>query len=92
VIPESLGSKTIVFPQGWVCDKCNNYFSNKVERPLLTRPSFRNIKAWYHVPNKKGKIPSVKNIIAGENVDFSMKIGENGKIVIQPEEEKFRNK
>ncbi|BBE15875.1 hypothetical protein AQPE_0011 [Aquipluma nitroreducens] len=92
VIPESLGSKTIVLPQGLVCDKCNNYFSNKVERPLLTHPSFRNIRAWYQVPNKKGKLPSVKGIIAGEDVDISLKIGKNGKFIIQPEEEKFRNK
>jgi hypothetical protein len=35
VIPESLGSKTIVLPRGLVCDKCNNYFSHKVEIPIL---------------------------------------------------------
>lgn len=35
VIPESLGNKEYVLPRGMVCDKCNQYFAIKIEKPLL---------------------------------------------------------
>ena len=92
IIPESLGSKKVVLPKGFVCDKCNNYFSIKVESPILSHSSFQNIRAWYQVPNKKRKMPKVKGIIVGEDIDISMKLGKNGKLDIQPAKENERNK
>lgn len=53
LIPESFGSKKLVLPKGLVCDKCNNYFARKVERPVMSHPSMRNVRGWYQVPNKK---------------------------------------
>ena len=85
VIPESLGSKIIVLPKGFVCDKCNNYFSIKVEKPILNHPSIRNIRGWYQVPNKKGNIPAVSGKILGEDLGILMKIDKNGKLEIKSE-------
>lgn len=91
IIPESLGSKRIILPKGFVCDKCNNYFSIKIEKPLLSHPSFQNIRGWYQIPSKKGKMPTVKGILVGEDIDITMKLNKNGKLNIQPEKESQRN-
>ncbi len=32
IIPESLGNKNHVLPKGIVCDRCNNYFTLKIEK------------------------------------------------------------
>jgi len=91
VIPETLGSKKIVLPKGFVCDKCNNYFSLKVEKPILNHESIRNIRAWYQIPNKKGKMPTVSGLIAKENIGILMKLYKKGKLEINPEKENQRN-
>jgi HNH endonuclease len=91
VIPESLGSKNIVLPKGLVCDKCNNYFALRVEKPLLDHESIKNIRGWYQVPNKKGKMPTVSGVIAGDNIPILLKLGVDGKLDIQPERESHRN-
>ena len=85
VIPESIGSKKIVLPNGIVCDKCNNYFSIKVEAPVLAHPSFRNIRAWYQVPNKKGKYPSLKGLIAGTDIEINISLTKEGKLNLKAE-------
>jgi hypothetical protein len=92
IIPESFGSKRLVLPKGAVCDKCNNYFSRKVEGPVLSHQSMRNVRAWHQVPNKKGKFPSVKGKVGGSGLDISMRLDKNGKLDIQPENEKDRAK
>jgi hypothetical protein len=92
IIPESFGSKNLVLPKGAVCDKCNNYFSRKVEGPVLSHQSMRNVRAWHQVPNKKGTFPSVKGKVGGSDLDIAMKLDKNRKIDIQPENEKDRAK
>lgn len=92
VIPESLGSKMIVLPKGLVCDKCNNYFAIKVEQPILNHQSIKNIRGWYQVPNKKGKMPTVSGVIASEDIGILMKLDKNGKLDIKPEKESQRNR
>jgi len=37
IIPETLGNADHVLPRGTVCDKCNNYFSRKIEKRFSTR-------------------------------------------------------
>ena len=37
VFPESLGNDTVILPPGVVCDKCNNYFSSKLENQFIHR-------------------------------------------------------
>lgn len=76
VMPESIGSRKRVLKPGVVCDHCNNYFSRKVERPILTHPSMRNFRAWYQVPNKRGRFPSLVGHIAGTNVSVGLRIAD----------------
>lgn len=58
IVPESLGNVSHILPAGAVCDRCNNYFSRKIEQPLMASPMFRLLRAAVGVPNKRGIIPS----------------------------------
>lgn len=91
IIPESFGNKRHVVPAGIVCDKCNNYFSRKVEGPLLSHRSFRNLRAWYQVPTKKGKMPKLNGVIGGTNVEVGLRVAKDGGIEVSPEKEKERH-
>ncbi|MBX0292598.1 HNH endonuclease [Hymenobacter sp. HSC-4F20] len=62
VIPESLGNKEHVLAKGLVCDKCNQYFAIKVEKPLLEQPYFRFVRNRLGIENKKQTIPVVEII------------------------------
>jgi hypothetical protein len=83
-MPESLGSRRRLLPAGVVCDQCNNYFARKVEQPILNHPSFRNLRAWYQVPNKRGKSPSLYGHIGGTNIQIGLRLS-NGKIKVETE-------
>ena len=85
IMPESIGSKKRVLPRGVVCDKCNNYFACEIEEPVLSHPSMRNIRAWHQVPNKRGKLPSLRGHIGGTDVAVSFRRGHDGKLEIEPE-------
>lgn len=91
IIPESIGSKKKVLPKGIVCDGCNHYFAIKVENPVLSDISLRNIRAYHQVQNKKGKLPSLLGEIAGTGIKVNFKL-KDGKIDIQPENESDREK
>jgi hypothetical protein len=90
IIPESLGSKKKVLPKGIVCDSCNQYFALKVEKPILSHESFRNVRAYYQVPSKKGKMPSMVGTIAGTDIKVAFKLNKDKSINLQPENEKDR--
>jgi len=60
IVPESLGNKNHVLPKGYVCDKCNNYFSHKIERPFLEQKNIRLLRFEESIPNKKSKIPAIE--------------------------------
>jgi hypothetical protein len=64
IIPESLGNSTAVLPAGIVCDKCNNYFSQNVEKPFLNSEAVRLLRFHQAIPSKKGRIPSVKAVLS----------------------------
>jgi hypothetical protein len=72
-------------PAGVVCDKCNNYFARKVEEPILGHPSMRNLRAWYQVPNKRGKYPSLKGHIAGTDIAIGLRRDRDGKLQVETE-------
>ena len=57
IIPQSLGNVDHVLPPGIVYDGCNNYFSRKVEGPLLETEYFRQLRSRHWVPNKRGRVP-----------------------------------
>lgn len=82
IIPESFGSKTKILPKGIVCDTCNNYFSIKIENPLLSDISFRNLRAYYQIPTKKGKIPSLLGYIDHNKDEVELKIDNNKPLII----------
>ena len=66
IMPESLGNTDHVLRRGWVCDRCNNYFARKVERPFLDSLFAIRTRSIMGVPNKrrsgsanKGSAPSI---------------------------------
>jgi hypothetical protein len=60
IIPESLGNKDHILPPGWVCDKCNHYFSIKIEKPFLDSLHLTEARFHMAVSNKRGRVPSIK--------------------------------
>ncbi|MES0489503.1 MAG: HNH endonuclease [Leptospirales bacterium] len=85
IMPESIGSKKRVLPRGVVCDKCNNYFARKIEGPVLSHPSMRNLRAWYQVPNKRGKFPSLRGHIGGTDIGIGLRLDQEGKPKVETE-------
>jgi hypothetical protein len=83
--PRSIRLRVFLLPPGIVCDKCNNYFSIKIEKPLLEHPSRRNIRAFYQVANRNGKMPSLFGSIGGTDLKIGLKLGKDGQIMVQPE-------
>ncbi len=67
VIPEALGCR-ITLPKGYVCDACNNYFSEMDKSILLNRYIGLHVGT-EEIPGKKGKIR--KQI--GERLRFAEK-------------------
>lgn len=84
-MPESIGSRNRVLLVGTVCDRCNNYFSIKIEQPVLAHAWMRNIRAWEQVPSKKGRFPSMVGRIAGTNIPINMRLGRDGNLEFEAE-------
>ncbi|MBI9013903.1 MAG: hypothetical protein JEZ08_16835 [Clostridiales bacterium] len=63
IVPESLGNLSQVLPIGIVCDKCNNYFARKVEKPFMELEAIRLLRFNQSIPSKKGKVPPVKGLL-----------------------------
>ena len=72
IIPESLGNKKMTLPRGYVCDKCNNYFAIKVEKPFMELPEIRQLRFQEMIPNKKNKMPQMEAFYNGKS---SVKLG-----------------
>jgi len=85
IIPQSLGNNMSVLPRGMICDKCNNYFARKIEQPLLAHQSFRNLRAWYRIPNKKGRYPSLYGVVPGTEIGVKVRVGNSGDLEVEPE-------
>jgi len=60
-LPESLGNVEHTLPCGVVCDLCNNYFSRKLEKPILDSPIFQLLRAGMQIANKRGRVPAFPN-------------------------------
>jgi hypothetical protein len=85
IVPESLGNTRHFLPRGAVCDRCNNYFARKIEGPLLSHPSFRNLRAWYQIPTKGKKLPTLLGIQFGTDINVSLRVAsDTDKIRIGP--------
>ena len=72
IIPESLGNKTLILPRGYVCDKCNNYFAIKVEKPFLELAEIRQLRFQEMIPNKKNRMPTMEALYNGR---YPVKLG-----------------
>jgi hypothetical protein len=81
IIPESLGNKGKTLGKGIVCDKCNNYFATKIEKPLLDLDYFRSLRARNEIKSKKGKIPVEKIIFDGSICESEIKRPKNSTII-----------
>ncbi len=69
IVPESLGNKRNVLPQGIVCDTCNNYFSIKIEKQLLDQDFFKSLRHRNKIESKRKRIPKGKAIIPHTNYE-----------------------
>lgn len=87
ILPESFGNSRHILPVGTVCDSCNNYFSRKVEGPLLSHVSFRNLRALYQIPNKRGKLPKLHGYVAGTDIEVGFRLSRQGEPEITFERE-----
>jgi hypothetical protein len=63
IIPESIGNTKALLPPGVVCDKCNNYFSQNVEKPFLEADAVKALRFHQSILSKKGKIPPVQALL-----------------------------
>jgi hypothetical protein len=62
IIPESLGNKSHILPKGIVCDNCNNYFARKVEKKVLEKPYFNNLRYRNFIITKRGRLVPDKTL------------------------------
>ncbi len=93
IIPESLGNKHHYLPKGYVCDKCNNYFSVKIEKELLAQPYFVSMRSRNELLTKKGHFVKEKFIFPDlkKSSEVVMRTTENGLIEIVLEDIELYN-
>gem|GEM_PF-5350073 len=53
--------------KGLVCDKCNNYFARKVEKPFLEDSTLKLLRFAEGLESKKGKVPPVSAVMNGKH-------------------------
>lgn len=69
IVPESLGNKSNILERGVVCDKCNNYFAQKIEKEVLEIKYFKDLRHRNGIESKKGRIPRGKAIVPITNFE-----------------------
>lgn len=93
IIPESLGNKEHILPQGYVCDECNHYFAIKIERPLLDQAYFVSLRFRNEILTKKGKLVKQKMVFpsAAKCTDVIMRTTDEGLIASFDDEEIYQS-
>jgi hypothetical protein len=86
IIPESLGYVDHVLPRGWVCDRCNNYISRKVEKPFLDTLYAKSTRFEMRVPSKRGRIPPGIGFHAQSRTRVALVYDEAGTICVGADE------
>lgn len=64
IVPESLGNKSHVLPPGVVCDRCNNYFSIKVEKPFMESKAIVHLRHHENLFSKKNRTPKMNVLLS----------------------------
>ena len=62
ILPESLGNKQHILNKGIVCDTCNNYFATKIEKVVLEKPYFKNVRYRNFITTKKDRLVPDKTL------------------------------
>ena len=91
IIPQSLGNSKHKLPRGWVCDSCNQYFSIKVEKPVLDTDYFRHARHRNAIISKKGRIPPLEVIYGPNGEELGMYLTTGGERGIYPITEKAQH-
>lgn len=60
IVPESLGNTERILPVGVVCDRCNHEVCAPLDQQLCSWLPLETMRTLCSVPNKSGKIPTVK--------------------------------
>ena len=82
ILPESLGNKEHVLRKGIVCDTCNNYFATKIEKVVLDKPYFKNVRYRNFISTKKGRLVPDKALFPHKQGGWvDMCLDENGFIL-----------
>jgi len=79
IIPESLGNSRSILPPGIVCDKCNNYFSRKIEGKMLEQSYFKNLRFRQNIESKRGRCPIETGVLRTRNSEIKVPIDRNTK-------------
>lgn len=58
IIPESLGNDTDIL-ENVICDKCQNYFSREIEKPVLEKTNVAFWRTYLGIRTKRNHLPSV---------------------------------
>lgn len=77
ILPESLGNTKHWLSVGVVCDKCNNYFARKIEKPLLESNYFKFNRSSQAICNKRGKVPFIPAIFSSRFLSKNDSFGTN---------------
>lgn len=66
IISYSLGNESLILDKGIICDKCNNYFALKIEKPFLELSAIKLLRAYHLIESRKKRIPSMNVQCMGE--------------------------
>lgn len=78
IVPESLGNTEHFLPKGVVCDACNNYFSRKVEGPVLNSEFFVQIRHRNGILSKRGRVPVQKALLSPSAIPIEFGVAQDG--------------
>lgn len=59
IIPYSLGNESLILGKGIICDKCNNYFALKIEKPFLELSPIKLLRSYHLIESRKKNVPSM---------------------------------
>lgn len=89
ILPESLGNTEHCLSKGIACDKCNNYFAVKIEKTVLDKPYFRNVRYRNFINSKKGRLVPDKMLFPHEEGGWVDACLDQDGFILDPKDEKI---